>query len=79
MKLDGDQVIHQTVLPEGLVAISFVKQVKDEYNREGTYNHTILVSVKDYLDSHPPTLFEPYFIKHLDKLVDTLEPLEMKT
>ena len=65
----------QTWLPEGYIAITHIQHNKDEYERKVTWNHTILIRVEDYFKLHPPTFFEPFFIKKLDKPIEQLEPL----
>lgn len=66
---------NQTLLPEGYIAITTIRHTKDEYDRNVTWNHTILIHVQDYFKLHPPTLFKPYVITELEQPPTTLEPI----
>jgi len=74
--LKGNSIV-QTLLPENIVAVTHLNYGKDEYGRKTVWNHTILVSMNDYFDLHPPTLFEPLFIKNLEKPIEILEPVKV--
>ena len=65
----------QTLLPNGIIAITQMSRTIDEYQRGSPWNHTILLWAWDYFDLHPPDLFKPHFIgplktppKHLHAL-----------
>lgn len=68
----------QTWLPEGYVAITYLRKDKDNYGRDTLWNHTILISIQDYFKLHPPTQFEAYFIKSLSNPPRMLEPLRIQ-
>lgn len=75
--LNGNSVI-QTWLPEGVVAITYLRHDLDEYGRDIIYNHTLLLTVQQYFKLHAPLLFEPHFIKELTRPPPrTLEPLRI--
>jgi len=64
---------------EQVITASFLKPVTDEHSRKGSYNHTILLTINDYFELSPPSLFlEKYFIKNQDAPPNTLKPLEVK-
>jgi len=66
---------NQTWLPEGYIAVTYIRHGKDEYERKVTWNHTILVRVQDYFKLHPPTLFKPHIITKMEQPPTTLEPI----
>ena len=80
----GDNIHHETVIhshlsSEDLLAISYVKPVKDKYMRQGIYNHTLLCKTSDYIKLNPPTMFERYLTKNLvSPPTNPLRPIEVK-
>jgi len=72
----------QTWLPEGYIAISFIQNGEDEYNRETVWNHTMLLTVEDYFKLHRSVdnkLFESHFIREMQNPYGTLKPLKVET
>lgn len=81
LNLNGDNTIHRKLLPENVVAITKTVTVKDEMGREAVWNQTFLMSIADYFKVHEQAdlaLFEPHFIKPLEKPPGMLKPLTMK-
>jgi hypothetical protein len=62
---------------EQVVACTHVEPVEDEFGRAGVWNHTILMTISDYLTyTQPVRLMEPYFLKRQEKPTG-LEPLQI--
>lgn len=78
LRLDGESPI-QTLTPENYVAVTYLRNDKDEYDRRTTWNHTILVPMRDFFTLNPPTMFNPYFISELSEPPVSLKPLKVKT
>lgn len=75
----GDNT-RQTLLGEGYVAVTKLTPTKDEYGRDTTWNHTILIPARDYLtlawDHAVNTVVESHFIPPTAQLGGLkLEPL----
>jgi len=69
----------QTLLPEQVVAVTFLRNDTDEYGRKTMWNHTILISIQDYFNLNPADFFERYFIREMQNPYGTLKPLKVKT
>jgi len=73
----GDNATEETYIQvrftnEDLLACSYVKPTQDKYHRNGVWNHTIIIKLKDYLK-----LVETHFIPETDKLPEKLEPIKV--
>ncbi len=67
----------RTIINDQYAAVSYIVPVNDEYNRKGVYNHTIIVSLKDYFNGTSPTrMFWPYFHKDTENLPRRLSSLK---
>ena len=63
---------------EGMIAVSYIKPGHDE-DRGGVWNHTILVSVEDYLKiKNPIDVFARFFLDKLDVAVNPLKLIEVE-
>jgi hypothetical protein len=80
----GDNAVEETYfqiwLPgdNPVLAVSKVHPAKDEYGRNGVWNHTIVIDINDYVKlTQPHNLFASHFIKALDDSADysTLQPI----
>jgi len=70
----------QTLLPEDVVAITFLhSHKKDEMGRKTVWNHTIILSIEDYFRLNPPTMFKSHFIREMQNPHGTLKPLKVET
>lgn len=82
LSLNGDNVFHQDLLDENIVAITKTVTVKDEMGREATSTHTFLVNIQDYFTLHKKDdirLFGPHFMVPLTKKPKSLEALRVET
>lgn len=62
----------RTTLNDRIGAVSFIMPIRDEYNREGVWNHTFIFKLKDYFNETQPTqLFASKFKRpeHNERLV----------
>ena len=59
-ELKGEGVI-QTLLPENVVAVSFLRSDSDDFGRKTVWNHTILIPIEDYFTLNPSTMFTSHF------------------
>jgi hypothetical protein len=81
----GDKEKHETIIPlywepEKLITISYIKLVEDKFGRQGIWNHTIIIRVKDFIYYAQPTLLiQKYFIRDEESLPLKLEPLIIGT
>lgn len=79
--LIGEQVSSETIMEmwwhkEKVVTISFIRPTQDKDNRKGSWNHTIIIPIMDYLKlTQPKTIFAPYFIKELTEPPESLESI----
>ena len=61
-----------------LVTVSYLKPVTDQHGRKGVWNHTILISIDDYLQiSQPSTLLSPHLIRSLAAPPQQLTPIQV--
>lgn len=77
LRLDGMEPA-QTLLPNGVIAITYFDTVMDEMRRAGHWNHTILLWAWDYFKLHPPDLFMPHFMKPTEDPPKTLKPIKIE-
>ena len=65
---------------EKTLTATYLCPSSDEYGRNGMWNHTILISIGDYLKLKPPELsgiFNPHFIRNLSVPPKRLEPIQI--
>jgi len=68
---------YSNLWPNGVITITQVHKVQDEFGRNGVWNSTIAIRLMDYLAyTQPLKLFSHYFIKELEKPVK-LEPINI--
>jgi hypothetical protein len=82
LNLNGDNVFHQDLLDENMVAITKTVTVKDEMGREATSTQTFLVSIQDYFTLHRQDdirVFGPHFLVPLKDKPKSLKPLRVET
>lgn len=61
---------------EKILSISSIHPVADQYGRHGLWNHTIIISIDDYIQlTQPSNIFKPYFISKLPDPNTALKPL----
>ena len=66
---------------ENIVAITQVREAKDEFNRKGIWNHTILVPITEYLSytsTQPASHITDSLFQKLPLAHAVLEPIEIK-
>jgi len=65
---------------ENVLAVTYIRPVRDEYTRDGVWNHTILLPITDYLQlSQPITVLAPHFIREFaGEPLNHLEPIIIK-
>jgi len=66
---------------EQLVAFSKVRGARDEYDRKGVWNHTLLIHINDYLaytQTRPAETLDAYFLRELPSPSTRLEPIQIK-
>jgi len=80
----GDQAktenCFRTAINPFIVAVTYIKPVRDAYNRKDVWNHTILIKYRDYFEDRerePVKLAAPHFLQPTDKIVDNWEPLKI--
>jgi len=77
--LKGEGTVPLWWSEERVVTVSLLRQVKDEFGRRGTWNHTILIPALDYVAATDPvSLLEQYFMEPTDKPPRTLKPLKVE-
>lgn len=55
----------RTTVNDDYGAVSYIEPVRDEYNRKGVWNHTIIVNLKEYFNSTAPiTMFANKFFTY---------------
>jgi len=61
------------------ISCSKITPTEDEHKRDGVFNSTILISLKDYLTyTNPAKIVQPYFVKKTDKPPKKLKLIEVK-
>jgi hypothetical protein len=61
---------------ERVISVSTVRPMTDVHGRKGVWNHTILISLDDYLKlTQPHTILAPFSIAPLNDPPRTLSPL----
>ena len=63
-----------------IIALTYIKPIKDEYKRKIIWNHTILIRYQDYFEDHelePAKLVAPYFLQPTKELPKNLEPIKI--
>lgn len=78
-KTETENCFRTTINPH-IVAITYVKPVRDDFNRRDVWNHTILINYKSYFEDRetkPVELVAPYLIQPTTKLLENLEPLKI--
>ena len=69
----------QSFLPyEKLVAVTFIRHVKDCLNRDALWNHTLLIPISVYFHLNPPDKFREYMLEPCGTPIKNLKPVEMK-
>ncbi len=69
----------RTILNEHFGAVSYIEPIRDEYNRKGVWNHTIIVNLKEYFESTAPTeLLAKSFIRYSANPPKKLEPITLE-
>jgi len=78
-KLETETCLRTPINPR-VVAVTYIKPVRDEYHRRDVWNHTILIRYRDYFEDREPEpakLVASHFISHGgDQPVD-LEPIKI--
>ena len=62
--------------PENVFSFTFTHNGSDEYGRRTVWNHTMLVSVEEYLKGMPDDLFREHFITEMPTSL-RLSPLKI--
>ena len=76
-----DQMLWPPQHPGGdhIISCTHIQQAKDEFNRTGTFNHTIIMQLTDYLAlTNPLRILDGYFMQRPDEPPATLEPIMIK-
>lgn len=61
---------------EQCVAVQYIDHVKDGDNRDGVWNHTLLIPIDEYIRrTGPYKLFSKHFIRKGSPVPATLEPV----
>lgn len=69
----------RTIVNDDYGAVSYIEPVRDEYNRKGVWNHTIIVNLKDYFNyTQPIELFAKSFIRYSESPPKKLSTLTVK-
>lgn len=79
--LNGEVIRVSYRAKENMIAVSYLRSTNDEISRSGVWNHTILISVEDYLKlTNASKLFESFFIRELKEPPRNpiLEPIEVE-
>ena len=79
-KLEGNAVIQLWWPTEHVISVSnIVPMQKDQYNRKGVWNHTILLRIEDYFQlAKPAGLLAPFLLSPFSEAPKTpLKPLEV--
>jgi len=70
----------RTPINPRVVAVTYIKPVKDEYHRRDVWNHTILIRYRDYFEDREPEpakLVAAHFISPSSKQPVDLEPIKI--
>jgi len=59
---------------ENVYALSLIEPTNDKFGRRGTWNHTILIKLGDFL----PSLMSQFLIHKTEKLPKKLEPIKVE-
>jgi hypothetical protein len=72
-------VIQMWFPDRNLISVSYVKPVTDQHGRQGTWNHTIIVKIDEFLQiSQPSTILSPFLIRSLDAPPQVFPPIEVR-
>lgn len=67
---------YSNLWPNGIITVTHVHSVNDEYGRDGVWNHTIAMRLMDYLEfAQPLKIFASHFIIDLPSPPKTLETI----
>jgi len=70
---------YSNLWPNGVITITKVSKVQDEFGRNGVWNSTIAMRLMDYLAfTEPLELLKDYFVERLEK-PEKLEPIRIDT
>jgi len=72
------QIVINYLPEEHLFSFSYIRPQKDEFGRDSTWNHTIILTPQDCFDLKLFRFMEKHFIHTLAELPTTLNPLTIK-
>jgi len=70
----------RTKITRFLVAITYIKPIRDNYSRKDVWNHTILINYQTYFEDRevdPAKLVAPHFLSPTVKTPQSLEPIKI--
>jgi hypothetical protein len=80
----GDKLKTETCLRTPInpfvIAVTYIKPIRDGYNRKDVWNHTILIKYQDYFEDRelePAKLVAPHFLSPTAKSPESLEPIKI--
>ena len=70
---------YSNLWPNGVITVTRISHAKDEYGRDGVWNHTIAVRLMDYLAYvQPSKALNLHFVDRLDEPPKELKPIEIE-
>lgn len=76
----GSEKYYRTRITQEIVAVTYVKPIKDTYSRRDVWKHTVLIRYQDYFEDREPepaNLVSPHVLQPSSNLDKILEPIKL--